>query len=117
VDSSNNESAPSDTVLGSPITGVAVKDENIPFTFRLYQNYPNPFNPITMIPYEIGKMGPVHLTVYDALGREVTTLVNDVKKPGVYLAVWDAGRVASGIYIVRLRAEGRAASVRAVLIK
>ncbi len=117
VDSSNNESSPSDTVVGSPVTDVVMDDENTPFTFRLYQNHPNPFNPTTMIRYEVGRSGQVILTVHDMIGREVALLVNQFKEPGVYTAVWDAAETASGVYFIRLRAGGHIATIRAMLIK
>jgi hypothetical protein len=117
VDSSGLQSAPSDTVSGSPVTSVGSERLSTPFAFTLYQNYPNPFNPSTMIKYEIGSRGPVELKVLDVLGREISTLVNETKEPGVYAAVWDAANAASGVYFVRLKAEGRLATIRVSLVK
>jgi hypothetical protein len=117
VDSSGLQSAPSDTVSGSPVTSVGSERLRTPFAFTLYQNYPNPFNPSTMIKYEIGSRGPVELKVLDVLGREISTLVNETKEPGVYAAVWDAANAASGVYFVRLKAEGRLATIRVSLVK
>ena len=82
----------------------------IPATFKLLQNYPNPFNPTTVIGFELpapsGVEGPgasdVRLAVYDLLGREVATLVNEPKQPGVYTVSWDAAGLASGIYYCEL---------------
>jgi hypothetical protein len=62
------------------------------------QNYPNPFNPITQIKYSIVKDGLVTLKVYDILGREITTLVNEEKQDGTYTVQFDAGNLCSGIY-------------------
>ncbi|MCF8267673.1 MAG: T9SS type A sorting domain-containing protein [Ignavibacteriales bacterium] len=70
--------------------------------FELSQNYPNPFNPSTNISYEIPKEGLVKLKVYDILGNEITTLINEVQKPGVYNAKWYASGLSSGIYFYRL---------------
>lgn len=117
IDSTNNESSPSDTIVGSPLTHVVLGDENTPFTFRLYQNHPNPFNPTTMIRYEVGTSCQVVLSVHEVTGREVALLVNEFKKPGVYASVWDAAGSASGVYYIRLRAGGYAATTRAILIK
>ena len=66
--------------------------------FILYQNYPNPFNPITQIKYSIVEDGLVTLKVYDVLGREITTLVNEEKQAGTYTVQFDASDLSSGIY-------------------
>ena len=80
--------------------------EDIPTSFSLLQNYPNPFNPSTEIGFEIRDLGFVSLKVYDVLGREVTTLVNENLAAGRYKAQWDATGVASGVYFYRLEARG-----------
>jgi hypothetical protein len=72
--------------------------------YSLQQNYPNPFNPSTTIRYELPRASHVTLTVYDALGREVATLVNTVEGPGYKSVQWNAGAVASGVYFYRLQA-------------
>ena len=72
--------------------------------FGLMQNYPNPFNPSTTISYEIPDQSFVSLKVYDVLGNEVETLVNEERSAGRYSAVFDASKLASGIYLYRLRA-------------
>jgi hypothetical protein len=104
LDLTNNESAPSDTITIPPVIGVEIESPNQPFSFTLHSAYPNPFNPSTQIKYEIGARGEVELKIFDVIGREVTTLVNEVKSSGVYSAVWSAGAVSSGVYIVRLQA-------------
>jgi hypothetical protein len=68
------------------------------------QNYPNPFNPMTNLQFSIVNRQLTILKVYDLLGREVATLVNEVRQPGTYTAHWDASGVASGVYIYRLSA-------------
>jgi len=86
-------------------------------TPRLDQNYPNPFNPSTQIAFSIIKEGPVSLRVYDILGREVATLVNENRKPGQYTERFDGARYASGVYMYVLQsAEGRLTS-RMILSK
>ncbi len=115
LDSSTNESAPSDTILGIPLIGDV--DETVPFSFRLYQTYPNPFNPSTQIKYEVAHLGIVELSVYDLLGRKIATLVNEKKSPGTYVAYWLAGNMSSGVYCVQLRSGGRVATQRAMLVK
>jgi hypothetical protein len=72
------------------------------YGFRLFQNYPNPFNPGTDIGFEIAETGFAVLKIYDVLGREVATLVNETRVPGNYTASWDAHDAPSGIYFSRL---------------
>ncbi len=116
VDSVGNESAHSDTVLLA-VVSVKEPDARIPIAFRLEQNYPNPFNPTTNIAFEVGNPGYVSLRVYDILGREVTSLVNEAKLAGRYSVVWNASGVASGVYFCRLEAEGRVETRRMVLMR
>jgi hypothetical protein len=76
-----------------------------PTTYELLQNYPNPFNPTTTIEYQLPGIGTrfnVSLKIYDAIGREVTNLVNEQQEPGYYQKVFNASRYASGMYIYRL---------------
>ena len=75
-----------------------------PAVFALSQNYPNPFNPATVINYSIASVSHVSLTVFDLLGREVSTLVNEVKEVGYYSVKFDASRFSSGVYLYRLDA-------------
>ena len=75
-----------------------------PTKFELNQNFPNPFNPNTVISYSIAKAEKVELRVYDMLGKEVQTLVNDVKNPGSYNVVFNAANLSSGVYFYRLTA-------------
>ncbi|MCI0698178.1 tetratricopeptide repeat protein [candidate division KSB1 bacterium] len=79
----------------------------IPISFALTQNFPNPFNPKTIISYTVGKTAYVSLKIYDALGRDVKTLVNGKKTPGTYNIVWDGHsdlgtEVSSGLYIYQM---------------
>ncbi len=75
-----------------------------PQQFSLGQNYPNPFNPITVIRFEIRDAGFVALKLFDVLGREVATIVNEKLEPGEYTRTWDASKVPSGVYFYRLSA-------------
>jgi len=75
---------------------------NIPEEFSLRQNYPNPFNPSTEIKYQIPTAGLVSIKVFDILGREVETLVNDTKEAGYYSTKFDGSKFASGVYFARL---------------
>ncbi len=88
----------------SGITSV-VEDQNplqIPTDYELNQNYPNPFNPTTTFEIGIPKNELVVLKVYDMLGREVTTLLHEMKHPGLYSFQWDAGNLPSGVYFYKL---------------
>ncbi len=76
-----------------------------PNEFRLAQSYPNPFNPSTMINYQIPTTGYVTIKVYDVLGREVGTLVNEIEVPGQYEARFDASNLPSGVYFYELQVE------------
>jgi len=75
--------------------------------YKLTQNYPNPFNPSTTISYQIPVPGKVTLKIYDILGREVTTLVNEEQSAGNYKVTFDASRFASGVYLYRIFAKGK----------
>lgn len=83
---------------------VEVKLE-MPTEFKLEQNYPNPFNPATVISYQIPKEGHVSLIVYDLLGKEIITLVNEIKQPGKYSEEFrlKSGEYSSGIYFYMLK--------------
>lgn len=84
---------------------IAVRDgSEAPGRFTLRQNYPNPFNGITNIGFEIPEYAFVSLRVFDVLGREVATVVNDLRQPGVYRVPWDSRNAASGIYFYRIEA-------------
>ncbi len=88
--------------------------------FDLGQNYPNPFNPSTTIGYRVEGRGErvwVTLKVYDIIGREVATLVNERKQPGSYAVRFDAGGLASGVYLYRLTAGSFAESKKMVVVR
>jgi photosystem II stability/assembly factor-like uncharacterized protein len=72
--------------------------------YSLEQNYPNPFNPSTMIKYSVSEAAKVELKVFDVLGREVRTLVNETKAAGKYQVRFDGNNLSSGIYLVRIKA-------------
>jgi hypothetical protein len=76
-----------------------------PTAFALDQNFPNPFNPATKIQYQLPTDSKVTLRMYDVLGREVTTLMNDVQPAGYHDAQWNAVNVASGVYFYRMEAQ------------
>jgi hypothetical protein len=78
----------------------------IPTSYNLSQNYPNPFNPVTKINYELPKDGKVKLVIYDILGREIKTLVNEIKQAGRYTIEFNGNQYASGVYFFRIQVEG-----------
>jgi hypothetical protein len=89
----------------------------VPKVLTLHQNYPNPFNPSTLISYQIPAAGKVTLKVYDVLGREVATLVNEVENPGNYKVRFDASKLTSGIYFYRINAGGSTQLKKMILMK
>jgi parallel beta-helix repeat protein len=88
-----------------------------PVEFGLSQNYPNPFNPTTEIRYAIGVRQLTTVKVYDLLGREVVTLVNEVKQPGTYTVKFDGSRLASGVYVYRLTSGTRTDARKMICVK
>ena len=97
---------------------VSVDDEILQsLTFSLSQNYPNPFNPLTSIHYAIGKRQFVTLKVYDILGNEIATLVNDEKSAGNYEVNFNASNIPSGVYFYRLQAGSFAQTNKMILLK
>jgi len=88
-----------------------------PNSFSLRQNYPNPFNPSTRIAYELPKAGHVSLKVFDLLGREIATLVNEIQPVGSHSVTFNGSALASGIYFYRLQAGDFATTKKMVLLK
>jgi hypothetical protein len=97
--------------------GIADNGPSVPLRYALMQNYPNPFNPTTAISYQLSAFSPVTLKVFDVLGREVATLVNEVRQPGVYTVRWDASSFPSGVYFYHLEAGDFRATRKLMLVK
>ncbi len=96
---------PDGWILKQIVAPTSVGEEtNAPKEFRLYQNYPNPFNPSTEIRYRMSEVSHVTLNVFDILGRQVASVVNEVKAPGEYMVQFDASNLSSGVYYYRLQA-------------
>jgi len=91
--------------------------EEIPTEYSLRQNYPNPFNPSTKIRYQLPKESKVIIKIYDILGSEVITLLNEKKEPGVYEVDFNAQQLSSGTYIYRIIAGSFAETKKMVLKK
>ncbi|MBE0572456.1 MAG: T9SS type A sorting domain-containing protein [Ignavibacteriaceae bacterium] len=100
-----------------PTTAVENESDNVPSTFSLYQNYPNPFNPTTTIAYEIPERGFVTLKVYDVLGREVATLLNEEKPAGSYKIEFNGTSLTSGIYFYQLNAGNYSETRKMILLR
>lgn len=98
----------------SNIVEVNVK---VPNKFELSQNYPNPFNPTTTISYEIAKETIVSLKVYDVIGNEIATLVNETKPAGSYQVVFDAANLSNGVYFYKIQAGNFNATKKLILMK
>ncbi len=107
------------TFVESPVatgTDDAV-DPELPTEFGLDQNYPNPFNPTTLIPFQVAEPTHVVLKVYDLLGREVATLIDDQVKPGRYQASFGGDRFGSGVYVYSIRMGDFRSARQMLLIK
>ncbi|QQS36276.1 MAG: T9SS type A sorting domain-containing protein [Ignavibacteriales bacterium] len=97
---------------------VGAVDDDVTLTdFTLYQNYPNPFNPVTKIKWSTQKGSRQSLRIYDVLGNEVATLVNEYKPIGDYQVEFDASDLSSGIYFYRLQVGDRSFSRKMILLK
>ncbi len=110
---------------GNPVGIININSE-IPKEFSLSQNYPNPFNPSTKIQFSISRtpLTPlsqrgdnVRLVVFDVLGREIATLVNEQLQPGTYEVDFDGSKFSSGIYFYTIQAEGFIDTKRMILVK
>jgi hypothetical protein len=101
-----------------PPIGIQKEGENLlPEKNKLFQNYPNPFNPVTRINFDLPKQGLVTLKIYDVLGREVKTLINEVKSPGKYSVDFNATELSSSVYFYKLECNGFTNIKRMLLIK
>lgn len=98
-------------------SNIVQTSRNIPENFKLYQNYPNPFNPGTIINYELPNNNYVSLKVFDALGKEVATLVNEKQSAGSYSVDFNGEGFPSGVYFCKLSAGDYSVIKRMVLIK
>jgi hypothetical protein len=111
-----------DVRADTTVLGIGDGGAQLPTEFALYQNYPNPFNPTTTIRYDVKQATEVKLVIYNMLGQEVRTLVNNRQDAGYKTVVWDGlnnrgSRVASGIYIYRLKAGDFVQARKMILMK
>jgi hypothetical protein len=103
-------------LVTNPISVKNISQE-VPKGFHLMQNYPNPFNPNTKFEFQIVKSGVVNVTVFDILGKEVETLVNEQLQPGTYKVDFDGSKLSSGVYFYKLETGDFAATKKMLLVK
>ena len=114
-----------DPIAYNPVLYLAIPSEPlssndtrpIPAGYSLSQNYPNPFNAQTIIKYNLPEKAFISLSIYDLLGRKVTTLYNGISQPGAFEINWNASAYPSGVYFARLQIGERSKSIRMLLIK
>ncbi|NCS89034.1 MAG: hypothetical protein COW85_07980 [Ignavibacteria bacterium CG22_combo_CG10-13_8_21_14_all_37_15] len=115
----NIRSIPYNFVAGDSIVGINDLD-NVPKEFSLSQNYPNPFNPTTRINFTVPtSLTPTLLTlkIYDIVGNEIATLVNEEKAPGTYEVAFDAAGLTSGVYFYKIQSGYFTQTRKLILIK
>jgi len=111
-----------DFYTSPPIVSVGDNTDAIPNAFKLSQNYPNPFNPTTNISYNISKRTDVKLSVYNILGQQIATLVNEIQNAGAYSIHWNAldvfgNNVSSGIYFYRIETDDNTMTKKMLLVR
>ena len=99
------------------LTSAPEDGTSLPGRLELGQNYPNPFNPTTIISYQVPVVSKVRLVVYDLLGREVATLVDEMNQPGTHTVRFDGSNLSSGVYFYRLSAGDLVKTRKLVLVR
>lgn len=112
-----NSGVPAVQVFRRTLVSVEPVDFGVPSGYTLSQNYPNPFNPTTEIQFTVPKGGFTTLSVYDMLGKEVATLVNEHLNPGTYKSTLDGSKLASGTYLYRLMSGSTVITKKMMLLK
>lgn len=107
----------SQSTITVPIATSVLTEEGIPTEYNLAQNYPNPFNPSTSIKYAIPSESHVSVKVFNTIGQEVATLVNEVQHAGNYRVNFDASKLTSGVYIYTIKANNFVTSRKMILVK
>jgi hypothetical protein len=105
------------TILGMGLVGISGNNNEVPHEYNLMQNYPNPFNPVTNISFSIPKAGHVELKIYDVLGREAATIVNEFKQAGNYTVNFNASSFSSGVYFYTIKSGDFTGTKKMVLVK
>lgn len=114
----NSEPIKTEADASTTIT-VSTEDDvaDLPVQFELFQNYPNPFNPSTTINFALPEQSDVTIRIYDVMGRQIATLMNENRPAGYHNILWDAGSVASGTYFYRIQAGDFASVKKLTLVK
>jgi hypothetical protein len=99
------------------ITGILKDGLEIPKTYALYQNFPNPFNPYTIIKFDLPKSSKVVVTIFNSLGKNVATVVNEPLSPGKYQYMWKPDNLASGLYLYAIQMEDFRSVKKMLLVK
>jgi photosystem II stability/assembly factor-like uncharacterized protein len=100
----------------SELVGINSISNQIPSSYKLYQNYPNPFNSNSKIKIQISKLGDVKLKVYDILGRELETLINERLSPGIYESEFNGSNFSSGLYFYQLIADNKIIDTKKLIL-
>ncbi len=106
-----------DSLFSIQTTTGLTENSSLPKQFSLEQNYPNPFNPSTVISYQLSAVSQVELKVFDILGREVKTLVNEIQSAGNYKINFNASNLSSGIYLYKIKTEKFIQTKKMILVK
>jgi tetratricopeptide (TPR) repeat protein len=114
IDSPGRFTTPRGHALGK---GDATSKVEVPDTYALFENYPNPFNPTTSIGYQIPEEGFVTIRIFDVIGREISTLVNQSQKPGKYSVEFNGANLSSGMYFYQLRVNDFVSTKKMMLVK
>jgi serine protease AprX len=107
--------APENLYIFNASIDIYTGERSVPVQFVLRQNYPNPFNPSTTIEYALQRAGLVRLELFNALGQQITTLVEGSETAGTHSVIWNGSRLPSGVYFYRLTA-GESVAVRAMIL-
>jgi photosystem II stability/assembly factor-like uncharacterized protein len=103
--------------FNSALIGIHPQGQNVPYASKLEQNYPNPFNPSTKIKFTLSRHTRARITLFDALGRQVKVLLDDIREPGEYTLHFDGSGLSSGIYFYKLDAGNFTETHKMVLLK
>ena len=104
------------------LTELFIDNRMMPTEYAIHQNYPNPFNPVTTLRYDIPENAMINITIYDMLGRQVKTLINQTQDAGYRSVIWNATNdygnpVSAGVYLYKIQAEGFVQTKKMVLLK
>jgi hypothetical protein len=102
---------------GDLVTSVEQISNNLPKEFKLLQNYPNPFNPLTTIEFALPRRSSIKLQIFDLLGRQIATLLDDELQPGEYRVTFEAEHLPSGVYFCRIQADGFVRTKKLILLR